>query len=591
LFSQTRPVNQDNFKLKKQSILPKEKRMVIQMIHFQHIEYLLALAVVPVMILLYIFVISSKKKTIKKIGDPALVSQLIKDYSPSKFRIKFILIVLAFIAGVIALANPRKPRGTTMVNRSGIDIMIALDVSRSMLAGDIRPNRLERAKQFIAKLIDKLPDDRIGIVVFAGRAYLQMPLTTDHSAAKMYLSSATTDVVPTQGTVIGDALKMSYAAFNTLEKKYKAVVLISDGEDHDETAIKITKAMAEEGVMVNAIGIGSPEGATIIDPVTNEIKTDAAGNPVITRLNEEELKNIATNGNGLYQLFTNTDEVADKVDKQLKGMGQRSISENSLVNYYNFFPWLLGAALILLMAEFFITEIKAQVKIKKRVAKKQAVAIAVFFLIPFLTPAQNNNALLKKGNDAYNKKEYDVAAENYKKVTEKDPVNEKAQYNLGNALYKKGNAEEALQAYDAAIRNTRSKNDQSAAWYNKGVSLQNNKKLPECIDAYKKALRLNPADEEARFNLQKALQQQQKQQQQKEKDDKDKKKPKNDPKEKEKQKQQEKEKNEQPKPQPSKMTQKEAEEKLKALLQQEKNLQNKLRKVDAASPNKPEKDW
>lgn len=560
------------------------------MIHFQHIEYLLALALVPLMILLYAFVIRGKKNTIKKIGDAALVNQLIKEYSPAKFFTKFVLITAAFVAGVFALANPRMPQGTTMVNRSGIDVMVALDVSKSMLAGDIKPNRLERGKQFVTKLIDKLANDRIGIVVFAGRAYLQMPLTTDHSAAKMYLASATTDVVPTQGTVIGDALKMCYAAFNTQEKKYKAIVLISDGEDHDEAAIKITKALAGEGVMINTVGIGSPEGTTIIDPITNETKRDAAGSPVITKLNEEELKDIAANGNGLYQLFTNTDEVVDNVDKQLKAMGQRAIIENSLVNYKNFFPWLLGIGLILLLIEFFMSEIKQQKKTQKISIKKGAAILTLFFLSPVILLAQNNNTLIKNGNDAYNKREYDVAADNYKKVADKDPANEKAQYNLGNALYKNGSGAEALQAYDAAIKISNSKTEQSEGWYNKGVSLQNSKKLPECIDAYKNALRLNPADEEARFNLQKALQQQQKQQQQKDKDDKDKKKPKDDNKQKDKQ-QQDKDKNEQPKPQSSKMTRKEAEEKLNALLQQEKNLQNKLRKVDAASPNKPEKDW
>jgi tetratricopeptide (TPR) repeat protein/uncharacterized protein YegL len=558
------------------------------MIRFQHIEYLLALALVPVMVLVFLYVLRGKKNTIKKIGDPALVNQLIKDYSPSKFLLKFILIVTAFIAGVIALANPRMPQGSTMVNRSGIDVMIALDVSKSMLADDIKPNRLERAKQFIAKLIDKLPNDRIGIVVFAGRAYLQMPLTTDHSAAKMYLSSATPDVVPTQGTVIGDALKMCYNAFNTKEKKYKSVVLISDGEDHDKTAEKITRAMADEGVMINTVGIGSPEGTTIIDPATGETKTDADGHPVITRLNEEELKSIAGNGNGLYQLFTNTDETVDAMDKQLQSMGQRSITENSLVNFKNFFPWLLGLSLILLLTEFFISEVKKIAVVKKTIIKKEAAALIALLILPCLLVAQNSNTLIKNGNDAYNKKEYDVAADNYKKAADKEPANEKAQYNLGNALYKKGNADDALQAYDAAIKSTKSKNDQSASWYNKGVSLQNNKKLPECIDAYKNALKLNPADEDARFNLQKALLQQQKQQQQKEQQDKDKKKPKDD---KQKDKQQQEKDQQQPKPQPSKMTKKEAEEKLKALLQQEKNLQNKLRKVDAASPDKPEKDW
>ena len=560
------------------------------MLQFQHIEYLLALALVPLMIMLYYFVIRYKKKTITKIGDEALVNQLIKDYSPAKFSIKFILIVAAFVIGIIALANPRKPQGSTMVSRSGIDVMIALDVSKSMLADDIKPSRLERAKQFIAKLIDKLPNDRIGIVVFAGRAYLQMPLTTDHPAAKMYLQSATTDVVPTQGTVIGDALKMCYAAFNTKEKKYKAVLLISDGEDHDESAIKTTIALADEGVMVNTVGIGSPEGTTIIDPATHETKRDATGAPVITKLNEDELKSIATNGNGLYQLFTNTDEVVNNMDAQLKSMGQRSVTESSLVDYKNFFPWLLGILLIILLIELFISEIKPMAATNKKILKKQSVAL-LLLLMPALLFAQSNSTLIQQGNDAYDKKEYGVAADNYKKVIGIDPANEKAQYNLGNALYKNGNTDEALQAYDAVIKGSNKKNDQSDSWYNKGVALQNNKKLPECIDAYKNALRLNPADEEARFNLQKALAQQKKdQQQQKDKDDKDKKRPKSDPKKDKKQDEKD-NKDQQPKPQPSKMTQKEAEEKLKALLQHEKNLQDKLRKVDAASPEKPEKDW
>ena len=559
------------------------------MFHFQHIEYLWALLAIPLMVGMYFFVINSKKNTIKKIGDPALVSQLIKNYSSKKFFIKFMLILVAFAAGVIALANPRKPQGTTMVNRSGIDVMIALDVSRSMLANDIQPSRLERAKQLISKLIDKLPNDRIGIVVFAGRAYLQMPLTTDHSAAKMYLSSATTDVVPTQGTVIGDALKMCFAAFNAQEKKYKAVVLLSDGEDHDEAALNVAKELTDEGVMINTIGIGSPQGSTITDPVTNEIKKDAAGNAVITKLNEEELKNIAIKGNGLYQLFSNTDEVVDKMKTQLQSIGQRSISENSLINYKNYFPWFLVMMLILLLVEFFMSEIKTISKISKKAVISQPALLLFLFFVPIATIAQNTNTLIKNGNDAYNKKEYDAAVENYKKVAENEPDNEKALYNLGNALYKKGTAEEALPFYDAAIKSSKISTAKEEAWYNKGVVFQNTKKLPESINAYKNALRLNPKDEDARFNLQKALVQQQQQQQQKEKEDnKNKKKPKDDQKQKQKE---DKEKNEQPKPQPSKMTQKEAEEKLKALLQQEKKLQNKLRKVDAASPIKPEKDW
>ena len=562
---------------------------------FQHIEYLTGLAAVPVMVILYVMIIRWKKKTIKKIGDPGLVQQLISDYSPAKFSFKFILFTLAFAIGVIALANPRMPAGTTTINRSGIDVMLTLDVSKSMLAQDIKPTRLERAKQILARLIDKLPDDRIGIVVFAGRAYLQMPLTTDHAAAKMYLSSATPDVVPTQGTVIGDALKMSFAAFNTKEKKYRSIILLSDGEDHDENAVKLAKALASEGVSINTIGIGSPEGSLIIDRETNEVKRDEAGNPVVTKLNETELRAIAENGNGIYQLYTNTDEVVTQLEKQLLSLGQKPITEQSQVNYQNFFPWFLGIALLLFLTEFLMSEVKIVKKIKPAAITNKVNPFTVSLLLlmfPFAAFAQNDNDLIKKGNKAYIKKEYGVAAEEYKKAAEKNPANEKAQYNLGNALYKNQKAEDAVTAYDAAVENSKMPLDKSGAFYNKGVVLQNNKKLPECIDAYKNALRLNPADEDARLNLQKALQQQKQQQQQKDKDNKDQKKPKDDPKKKDDPKQPEdKNKDDPPKPQPSKMTKKEAEEKLKALLQQEKKLQDKLRRVNAASPEKPEKDW
>ena len=562
------------------------------MIQFQHIEYLIGLAVLPVMIALYIFVIGWKKKTITKIGDPDLVSQLIQGYSQKKFRLKFILFSVAIAIGIIALASPRLPLGNNMVSRSGIDVMIALDVSKSMLAQDIKPDRLERAKQFLSKLIDQLWDDRIGIVVFAGRAYLQMPLTTDHAAAKMYLSSSTPAVVPTQGTVIGDALKMCYASFNSKEKKFKSIVLVSDGEDHDENALTLAKTIASEGVMINTIGIGSPEGAIILDPESNGPKKDAAGNPVITKLNETELQSIAANGKGIYQLFTSTDEVVAKLQAQLNGMEQKPITEKSLVNYQYFFQWALALVLLLLVADFFITEVSSAKKIQSINLLKQSkfpFFMLLLFLIHFEGSAQNSDGLIKKGNEAYNKKEYEKAQENYKKALNKNPVNPKAQFNLGNALYRNEKPVDAVGAYDVAIQNSKLPAEKAGAFYNKGVVLQHSKKIPECIAAYKDALRLNAADEDARINLQKALQQQQ---QQKNKENQDQKKPKEDPEKKNsKESDKKKDQNEEPQKQPSKMTQKEAEEKLKALLEQEKKLQDRLRKVSAASPEKPEKDW
>jgi tetratricopeptide (TPR) repeat protein len=562
------------------------------MLRFQHIEYFIVLAAIPLLLILYFFVLNWKKRTIKKIGDENLVREMIKNYSPQRFALKFVLILVAFTLGVFALANLRTPKAVEQVNRNGIDIMIALDVSKSMLAQDIKPNRLERAKQALSKLIDKLGNDRVGIVVFAGRAYLQMPLTGDHGAAKMYLASASTEIVPTQGTVISDALKMCQTSFNAKEKKYKAIVLVSDGEDHDEDALKIAEQMAEDGIVINTVGIGSSQGSTIIDELTNQEKQDANGNTVITRLNEEELIQIAQKGNGTYQLFTNTDDLVSKLDAELAGMDQRTVTEDSLVNYKNFFPYFLMLALILLVIELFISERKRLGIIKLNAAERSGLVslfLIVFCLLPVASMAQNEKALIKKGNEAYEKMEYDNAITNYQQATGKNPANPIAQYNLGNALYKNKKTDEAVQAYENALSNSTSNTDKAKTFYNKGVVLQNNKKLPECIEAYKNALKLDPQDEDARQNLQKALQQQK--QEQKNEEKKEDKKPKDDKKKKEKDKPKEEEKNEQPKPQPSKLTKQDAEEKLKALLQQEKNLQDRLRKVNTATSAKPEKDW
>lgn len=556
------------------------------MFRFQHTEYLIGLAAVPVFIVLYFLVLNWKKRAIRKIGDERLVKEMIKNYSPQKFTFKFILIVAAFAIGVLALANLRTPEGTKKVNRNGIDVLIALDVSKSMLAQDIKPTRLDRAKQIITKLIDQLNDHRIGIVIFAGRAYLQMPLTGDHSAAKMYLAAASPDAVPTQGTVVSDALKMCFAAFNTKEKKYKAVVLISDGEDHDEGALSIAREMAAEGIVIHTVGIGSTGGIELTDDVTNEVKKDAEGKAIITRLNEKELMGIAQEGKGMYQFFTNADDVVGKLNTQLSSMDQRTVTEDALVNYKNYFPHFLFVALFLLLLDLFTSEKKAL----RRQTTNSLTPAFLFFLItiPAISMAQDKKSLIKKGNEAYHQQKYDDAITNYEKVTE----NRTAQYNLGNALYKTGKTDAALNAYEKTILMSTSAADKSASFYNKGVVLQNNKKIQECIDAYKNALKLNPEDEDARQNLQKALQQQKQDQQNKQdKKDKEQNKPKENQQQKEQQQKKEEEKNKQPKPPPSKISKQDAEEKLKALLQQEKNLQDKLRKMNTASPEKPEKDW
>ena len=545
------------------------------MLRFQYINFLLLLAVIPLLAVIFFHAVSVKKKIIKKIGDPLLVRQLIKGYSSKAFLIKFLLIVLAFGILIIALANPRSAVGEQKINRDGIDVMLALDVSKSMLAQDIPPTRLDRAKQVLSRLVDKLDNDRIGIVIFAGNAYLQMPLTGDHAAAKMYLSAATTESVPTQGTVISDALKMCNASFNEKEKKYKAVVLISDGEDHDEKAIKTAQVMAASGVAIYTIGIGSPGGSTLIDETTNETKKDNEGNTVVSRLNEVELRSISEKANGQYLLFTNTDAVVSAINSQLSSMDQRNVTDDSLINYKSYFQYFLAAAFLFLLVEIFILERK---KIKNKYAGlKTAIAIMVLITGTHVS-AQSENKIIKKGNKSYKLNDFIKAADQYTKALKKNPVNPVAQFNLGNAMYKSGKNDEAVNAYENAVTQMNAPSEKTNAYYNKGVILQKDKKLPECIEAYKNALKLEPANEDARQNLQKALQQQKKE------------KEKQQPKEEKKKDQQEKQKQE-PKPQPSKLTKQDAENKLKALMQEEKNLQDKLHKVNAASVNKPLKDW
>lgn len=544
------------------------------MLQVQHPILLTVLAAVPLVIILYGYARARRKAVIKKIGEPALVALLLRGYNPKAAIQKFLLAVVVLTALILALANVRRPTGTQNINRAGIDVMIALDVSKSMLAQDISPNRLERARQMLSRLIDNMGNNRVGIVIFAGKAYLQMPLTGDASAAKMYLSAASVESVPTQGTVIGDALKMCFASFDSKEKKYKAVVLVSDGEDHDASANELAAQMSKEGVVIYTVGIGSPSGAPLIDLATGEMKKDAQGNNVISKLNEDALKEIARNGNGAYMHYSNSDAVAAAISKQLAGMDKRAVKDESLINYQSFYQWLLGLALLLLIAELFINEVKTK---KMKTTLKAGMSL-LLCMLSLTTWAQADKKEIKKGNTAYAKREYAEATGDYENALKKNPDNAAAQYNLGNAQYKNNKKEEAIAAYDKSISKLHTPTEKSNAYYNKGVVLHNDNKLPECIAAYKQALILDPANDDARQNLQKALKKQQEQQ-------------KKDQQDKEKQPQKQKNQDQKPKPQPSKLNKKEAEEKLKALMQKEKNLQDKLHKANSNAPNKPEKDW
>ena len=328
------------------------------MFRFQYQDMLWALVLLPLLVVLFLFVLSWKRSKRKKIGSNTAVEKITANYSPRSFLFKFILASLALGSIIIAIADLQRPSKGDPLKRKGVDIMIALDVSKSMLATDALPNRLEKARQFIYKLMEEMKDDRVGLVVFAGHAYMQLPLTYDHSAARLYVQNASTETVPTQGTVISEALRLSGNAFNSKERKYKSIILITDGEDHDPDALALAPSLAENGIMINSIGIGSTSGVQLIDPATATIKTDLNGQPVVTRLNETLLKQLAGISKGVYINLDNIQEAVKIVSAQIDTIEKTALDDTGLKDMESFYFWFAGFALLVLVLEFFWPEKK-----------------------------------------------------------------------------------------------------------------------------------------------------------------------------------------------------------------------------------------
>lgn len=332
------------------------------MLRFQYLSHLFALALLPVLVLIFIWVIYWRKSKLKKLGQRDLISQQIKGFIPGRFTLKFILLATALALIIIGWANLQMGSKMDKVQRKGVDVVVALDVSKSMLAQDIQPDRLTRAKQLIMRMMDKMQNDRIALVVFAGKAYLQVPLTIDYSAMKMMLQNVKPDLIPTQGTVISDAIDMAKQSFSQNERKYKSLIIISDGEDHDEHATAKVKDAAESGIIIHTVGIGSPQGTTLFDPATRSVKLDENGNPVVSKLNEDELKSIAAYGRGTYSLLRNTDDVANKLVGELDGMEQKSLGAVVFTDYNSYFQYFLIAGILLLVVEWMLPGAKAKIK-------------------------------------------------------------------------------------------------------------------------------------------------------------------------------------------------------------------------------------
>lgn len=321
------------------------------MVSFENPQFVVFLLLAIIAVLFYFAYKKWTNKTLQKLASPENRAILLKGFSPYQVKIRFLLLFVGLVFIALALINLRKGSGTEISDRKGLDIVFALDVSKSMLATDMQPNRLDKSKVFIQQVLKKLQGDRAGLIVFAGKAYLQTPITSDYNAVQMMLETTSPEQIPVPGTVLGEAIDLSRKSFNQATNKYKVLVLISDGEDHDNTALNMAEQAKKEGVHIFTIGVGSPNGTTLIDPITHQVRKDEQGNDIITKLNEEELKSIATTGDGSYFLLNNLGQVSDLLTQEINKLEKRNQGTVVFTQYKSYFQWFLIIALLSLLLE------------------------------------------------------------------------------------------------------------------------------------------------------------------------------------------------------------------------------------------------
>ena len=325
------------------------------MFRFANIEMLWWLITIPVFVIAYIIITKRKQRQLMEFGDPELMAQLMPDASKSRPIVKFTLLIVALTLLIVAAARPQYGQQEKTVKRQGIEVMVALDISNSMLAEDVAPNRLDRAKQMLSKMIDNMTDDKVGLVVFAGEAFTQLPITCDYVSAKMFLNTISPKLIPTQGTAIGAALQTAIRSFGSQESDAgRAIILITDGENHEDDATAVAKQAQELGIQVFVIGIGKPEGSPIPVPGTNDYIKDRSGQVVVSRLNEEMCQEIAQAGKGAYVRCDNTNTAMRALQQELDRIATTDLETTVYADYNEQYQSFLLIALLLLVIDCFI---------------------------------------------------------------------------------------------------------------------------------------------------------------------------------------------------------------------------------------------
>ncbi len=324
------------------------------MFKFANPEYFFLLLVIPVLVLLFVFYQYKQKQNIKAFGDPELMKSLMPNVSNIRPTFKFLLQLIGLLFIIMTLARPQFGTKKEEVKRQGIEIMIALDISNSMMAQDVIPSRLDKSKQILSQLIDNMENDKVGMVVFAGEAFIQLPITVDYVSAKMFLSSISPKMIARQGTAIGSALELAVKSFDSKSQASKAIILITDGENHEDNAVAAAKLAQSQNITVHVVGIGKPQGAPIPIEGTMSFWKDKEGNVVVTKLNEEMCQEIAAAGKGIYVRADNTNIALRTVAKELDSLAKTEITTTQFTSFNEQFQSFGILALIILIFEILI---------------------------------------------------------------------------------------------------------------------------------------------------------------------------------------------------------------------------------------------
>ena len=328
------------------------------MFRFEEPAYLYLLLLLPLLAVFYLYSNYVRRKHIRQFGDPQLLAQLMPGVSKYRPDVKFWLIFVAIGLFAVLLARPQFGSKLETVKRKGVEVIIALDISNSMLAEDVQPNRLEKAKRLISRLVDELDNDKVGMVVFAGDAFTQLPITTDYVSAKIFLESITPSLISKQGTAIGEAVSLAMRSFTPQEGVGRSIIIITDGENHEGGAVEAVRAAAEKGIQVNVLGIGMPEGAPIPMEGRNDYRKDREGNVIITRLNEAMCQEIAKEGNGIYVRVDNTNSAQRAINQEINKMAKTDVESKVYTEYDEQFQSIAWIILLLLIAEILILDRK-----------------------------------------------------------------------------------------------------------------------------------------------------------------------------------------------------------------------------------------